>query len=99
MEKKFAYSRKISSEEAAEGYVLVLKSKLSFFPPLGKTFQLVQDGKQRRVRVESYRCACRGPDLPHEHYFIRWKGLRSGDKLEIREDAEKLGRFFIRVCR
>ena len=97
MEEKFAYSRKISSEEAAEEYVLVLKSKLSFFPPLGKTFQLIHNGKQKRVRVESYRCVCQGPDSPHEHYFIRWKGLKKGDRIEIREDAKKPGRYAIMV--
>ena len=92
-----AYTRKISSEEAREGYVLVVKSRLSFFPPLGNTFQLIHDHKRSRARVESYRCTCRGPALPHEHYFIRWKGLKDGDRIEIREDAKKLGRYIIRV--
>jgi hypothetical protein len=97
LKEKLAYTRKISSEEAREGYVLVLKNYLSFFPRLRKTFELIHNDERRKVRVESYRCTCRGPDLPHEHYFIRWKGFRRGDKLEIQEDEEKLGRYVIRV--
>ena len=91
------YSRKISSEEAREKYVLVLKNKLPLFPPLGEPFHLVHDNVSIRARVESYRCICRGPDLPHEHYFIRWKGLKIGDRIEIREYATKPGRYAIMV--
>ena len=91
------YSRKVSSEEAREGYLLVLKSKLQLFPHLGMEFYLVQDDFARKAKVESYRCTCRGPELPHEHYFIRWKGLRSKDRVEIREDPERQGRYLILV--
>ena len=93
------YSRKVSSEEAREGYLLVLKSKLQLFPHLGKKFDLVQDDLARKAKVESYRCTCRGPELPHEHYFIRWKGLRSKDRVEIREDSERQGRYLVQVRR
>jgi len=93
------YSRKISSEEAREKYVLVLKNKLPLFPPLGEPFHLVHDNISIRARVESYRCICRGPDLPHEHYFIRWKGLKPKDRVEIWEDPDKRGRYLIRIGR
>jgi hypothetical protein len=99
MKEKSAYTRKISSEEAREGYVMVVKNKLPFFPPLGKAFDLIQHDKPSRVRVESYPCRCRGPDLPHEHYFVRWKGLKARDRIEIREDAKKQGRYFIQIRR
>jgi hypothetical protein len=92
-----AYARKISYEEAREGYVMILKSKLALFPPVGKEFQLIHDNVRSRARVESYRCTCRGPDLPHEHYFLRWKGLKAKDGIEIREDPSKHGRYFIRI--
>jgi hypothetical protein len=93
------YSRKVSSEEAREGYLLVLKSKLQLFPHLGKEFDLVQDDFDfaRKAKVESYRCTCRGLELPHVHYFIRWKGLRSKDRVEIREDPERQGRYLVQV--
>jgi hypothetical protein len=93
------YSRKVSSEEAREGYLLVLKNKLQLFPPLGKKFDLVQNDAVGKARVESYRCTCRGPDLPHEHYFIRWKGLRPKDRVEIREDPERQGKYVVRIRR
>jgi hypothetical protein len=99
MKRRGAYSRKVSSEEAREGYLLVLKNKLHLFPPLGKRFDLLQNDVLGRAKVESYRCTCRGPELPHEHYFIRWKGLRPKDRVEIREDPERQGRYVVRIRR
>jgi hypothetical protein len=96
---KRVYSRTVSSEEAREGYLLVLKSKLQLFPHLGEEFDLVQDDLAVRAKVESYGCTCRGPELPHEHYFIRWKGLGPKDRVEIREDPEIQGRYRIRIRR
>jgi hypothetical protein len=97
MSLKTAYSRKISSEEAREGYVLVLKNKLNFFPPIGKAFSLKKDDLIRQVNVESYPCACRGAELPHEHYFISWGGLKAGDSVEIRKDPESDLKYHLRV--
>jgi hypothetical protein len=99
MKRRETYSRNVSSEEAREGYLLVLKNRLQLFPPLGKTFEFVQNDIVGKARVESYRCTCRGPELPHEHYFIRWKGLRPKDRVEIREDPERQGRYVVRIRR
>jgi hypothetical protein len=99
MKGRGAYSRRVSSEEAREGYLLVLKNRLQLFPPLRNTFELVQNDIVGKAKVESYRCTCRGPELPHEHYFIRWKGLRPKDIVEIREDPERQGRYVIRIRR
>ncbi|MEN6293810.1 MAG: hypothetical protein ABFC34_09825 [Methanobacterium sp.] len=82
------YSRKISPTEARENFIFILKNKLSFFPPLGNTFELVTDELSKEVKVESYPCTCRGPERPHEHYFIRWEGLEARDKIEITKDSE-----------
>jgi len=92
-----AYSRTISSEEAREGYILVLKYRLPFFPPLGRRFDLAEGHSHRKTRVESYRCTCRGPELPHEHYFIRWKGLKPKVTVEIKRDSEHKSRYTIRM--
>ena len=97
MKENPAYTRRISSEEAREGYVMVVKSKLSYFPPLGKTFELVQNGRRSKARVQSYQCTCRGPESAHEHYFFVWKGLRRGDKIEVRENVKKSGEYIARV--
>ncbi|HEX7467420.1 MAG TPA: hypothetical protein VF324_02375 [Methanobacterium sp.] len=77
------YSRKITSTEARKGFIMILKNNLSFFPPLGSSFELLNKGSPKTVAVESYPCTCRGPELPHEHYFIRWNGLIAGNKVEI----------------
>lgn len=87
MSSKNMYSRKISSKEANNNFIFILKNNLSFFPPLGEVFVLKEDESSCKVRVESYPCTCRGPDLPHEHYFIKWEGLKTGDKLEIERTA------------
>ena len=97
MKERPAYARKISSEEAREGYVMILKSKLAFFPPIGKAFNLIHDRMRSTTRVESYRCTCRGPELPHEHYFIRWKELKTADRIEIREDHRSKGTYIIQI--
>jgi hypothetical protein len=77
------YTRKISAEEAKKGHIFILKDKLSFFPPRGKTFTLCAGETKRTVTVDSYHCTCRGPQLPHDHYFIRWEGLRYAQKITI----------------
>jgi hypothetical protein len=82
-----SYARKISSEEAKEEYILVLKNKLSFFPPRNTLFEMTAGTLRKKVAVESYRCTCQGPDEPHEHYFIQWKGLKAGDRLTITKGA------------
>jgi hypothetical protein len=96
---KRTYSRRVSSEEAREGYLLVLKNKLQLFPHVGEEFDIIQHGFAVRAKVESYGCTCRGPELPHEHYFIRWKGLEPKDRVEIQEDPEIGGRYRIRIRR
>ncbi len=73
------YERKLSSEEAGEGYIMVLKDRLAFFPAIGETFQL--GGVS--AKVEARHCECRGPEKPHEHYFIRRAGLNKGQKVRI----------------
>lgn len=81
------YARRISSEEAKEEYILVLKNRLSFFPPRNTLFDITAGTSRKRVAVESYRCTCQGPDEPHNHYFIRWKGLKRRDRLTITKRA------------
>ena len=77
------YSRKISSKEAEKGFIFILKNKLSFFPPLNQKFELIDDKIPKEVSIQSYSCTCRGPDRPHDHYFIEFKGLEAGNKIEI----------------
>lgn len=82
------YSRKISHKEAREGFIFILKNRLNFFPQLGEKFKLVNEDITNEVSVESYPCTCRGPDIPHEHYFIRWEGLLAGDRIKIIKESK-----------
>ncbi len=68
---RFVYAKRISSEEAREGYILALDN----FPPAGTSFTLVRGRLTRKVKVEFYPCTCRGVNPPHAHYFIRWDRL------------------------
>jgi hypothetical protein len=88
------YSRRISSEEAKKGYIFILRDKLSFFPPRGKPLTLCTGEAEKRVTVESYHCTCRGPQLPHDHYFLRWVGLRFGEKISITRDKKDADRYY-----
>ncbi|OLD02574.1 hypothetical protein AUG19_09305 [archaeon 13_1_20CM_2_54_9] len=93
------YTKKITSEEGREGYFLVFKNRLSFFPAAGKTFHLVKDGHSRKARVESYPCTCRGPSEPHDHFFVRTRGLKAGDRVAVSRDSGKTARFVLHVHR
>ena len=92
-----AYERKISSEEAREGYFLVLKNKLSYFPPAGSLFSVKVGAKEKKAAVQSYHCECRGPQEPHEHYFVRWPGLVKGDRIIIRKSSRRESCYSIRI--
>ncbi|MGE3075320.1 MAG: hypothetical protein AB7N24_16305 [Dehalococcoidia bacterium] len=91
---RMCYERKVSSEEAREGYLLVEKTALGFFPPVGQQFDLSAPGGRRRTQVEARHCECRGPEKPHEHYFIRADGLERGSrwKFERSGDTYRLSR-------
>ncbi|TMI31999.1 hypothetical protein E6H27_05990 [Candidatus Bathyarchaeota archaeon] len=97
MRMKDVYSKKITSEEEQGGYVIVLKDRVSFFPSLGRRFQIIQNGRSRRAMVESYPCTCRGPKLPHSHSFVRVKAVKSGDRVTIRKDSKNGTRFLLQI--
>ncbi|MEW6142587.1 MAG: hypothetical protein AB1597_05435 [Chloroflexota bacterium] len=90
------YTRKVSSEEVREGHILILKNWLGYFPPLHQKFLLTSGNTVRRVAIESYPCTCVGPDKPHEHYFIRWPGLKKGICIQIDMDSKSPGRYVLK---
>jgi len=93
------FTRKLSAEEVKKGYIFILKDKLSFFPPAGKPFDLQSGKTQKEASVESYHCTCRGPQFPHDHYFIRWDGLRFGDRISIVKDKKAENTFQLSLGR
>jgi hypothetical protein len=38
-----------------------------------------------------------GPHEPHEHYFIRWRGLKAGHRVEIRKTATEERKYMISI--
>lgn len=91
------YGRTISSDEEQEGYFFVLKDRLSFFPAVGRAFELRSGTSIREVKLESYHCECRGPEAPHDHYFVRWNSLKKGDRILVQRDAKKAGRYVLQL--
>ena len=91
------YERKISSEEAKQGYFLVLKNRLPFFPSIGSPFSVKVGAGEKKTVVESYHCECRGPQEPHDHYFVRWPGLAKGDRIFIKKNTKKENLYSIRI--
>jgi len=63
------------------------KNERGYFPPLNKSFLLVDGGKRRIAKVESYRRECRGPEKPYEHYFLIKSGLQRGNSVKISKNG------------
>lgn len=79
-----SYSRRISKKEADKGFIFILKSKLSYFP---KSSFTLTDGDISVIKeIKSYPCICRGPERPHDHYYISWDNLEAGNIIEIRKN-------------
>ena len=97
MSSKDIYSRKISKSEADNNFIFILKNKLSFFPPLGENFILKSDDSYYNVKVKSYPCTCRGPDLPHEHYFITWEDLEPENRVEIEKNSSIKNEYNLKI--
>jgi hypothetical protein len=93
------YVRKVSSEEGKEAYILVLKSRLAFFPPAGEALEITQGAETQSAKVQSVPCTCRGPEKPHEHYFVRWNGLKRGERVAIEKVAGSPRRYRLTVSR
>ncbi|MBE7520309.1 MAG: hypothetical protein HS107_13805 [Thermoflexaceae bacterium] len=81
------YIRKLSPEEVREGYIMILKDRLAYFPPPGATFSLHDGGELSEATIEAVDCECRGPERPHQHYRLHRPGLKSGDRVQVTKDG------------
>jgi hypothetical protein len=70
------YEKRISSEEARGGFILILKDNLRDFPPVGTSFPIMYRGIKYTSRVNSINCTCAGPKKPHQHYHLIIRGVR-----------------------
>ena len=91
------YERTVSRDESRRGYLFILKNHLPFFPKIGAPFIIRAFGKNKKAKVESYRCQCQGPDKPHEHFYIRWSGLAKGDHLIVKKISNDQPLYSFRV--
>ena len=66
------YVRKLSGEEALEGYVMILKESLKLFPKPGVPFKLKIGDKTHDSEIKVVDCWCQGPKKPHVHYRIEY---------------------------
>ncbi len=93
------YTRKVSPTEAREGHVMVTADKLSLFPPAWRPFQVRQGEQTREAVLEAEECTCRGPQKPHEHYYVSVPDLRPGDRVTFRKDAGEEKLYHLEVTR
>jgi len=78
------YRRKISREEAEEGYIFITKEALKIFPPIDRKFYLVENKKETAAKVRAVSCICMGPEQPHQHYHLYYQPLKKGEVVVIR---------------
>ena len=64
------YSRKLFSEEVAEGYVFIDKKKWSFFLSPNQTFGVCIGEVCHIAKIEAKDCTCVGEDKPHLHHHL-----------------------------
>jgi hypothetical protein len=64
------YTRRLSTTEFKEGFILILKDKVKLFPNVGKSFTLRFKGKEFKTRIEAIDCTCQGPNEPHVHWHL-----------------------------
>ncbi len=79
------YRRKISKEEAEEGYVFITKEALKMFPEIDRKFYLIEGKKETPAKVRAVSCICMGPEEPHKHYHIQYSPLKKGETVTIRQ--------------
>jgi len=64
------YKRKLSAEEVQEGFVLVLKDFLKFFPKVDIPFKLTVGEEEHEVAVKIHNVWSVGPRKPQAQYRI-----------------------------
>ena len=89
-----SYKRKISTEEAKDKFILILKSALKKFPQTNKSFTVQVGDKKYSTRIESIPCNCVG--TPHEHYHMivtnipEFSNLKKGDMVTIQKLSDNI---------
>ena len=64
------YRRKVSAEEVQEGFILVLKDNLEFFPKIDTPFKLSIDNEKHEAVLKAHDVWSVGPRKPQMQYRI-----------------------------
>ena len=75
-ERTVRYVRKLSGDEANQGYIMVMKESLKLFPKPTVNFKLKLNEDLHDSQIKVVDCWCQGPKKPHVHYRIDLVPLR-----------------------
>ena len=93
------YGRRAMPEEVERGALFIAKTALPFFPPMGTPFALETASGTAEVAVEAVHCICRGPEKPHEHYWLPVPGIELRALVTIMPPSEAGGPYHATVAR
>jgi hypothetical protein len=80
---KTVYTRKLSSEDAGTGTILIEKARWKHFPPPMREFAVSVGGKRFATRIVAEDCECVLPR--HQHYHLEAGHFR--DRLDFAKGA------------
>jgi hypothetical protein len=75
-EKTVRYVRKLSGDEANQGYIMVMKESLKLFPKPKINFKMKVNDSLFDSQIKVVDCWCQGPKKPHVHYRIDLNAFR-----------------------
>lgn len=81
------YERKAGYEEAERSQIFILKAALKLFPPPGEHFQLEGADGIRETAIDAEDCVCRGPEKPHQHWWLPVTGISPNATVTIQRPA------------
>lgn len=99
---KEIYTRKLSTTEVKEGYILILKDKLRLFPEPGGSFTLRVKEQEFTTQIIETPCTCRGQDKPHVHWHLDASGfmnLLPGDRPKVTVSKTEGGVYKLEIAR
>jgi hypothetical protein len=83
--------RTVSRKTAGDGRLEITKVAAGHIQRLAEGWRLSVDGGAAKAALGSAPCTCRGPELPHVHYFLQAEGLKelpAGSQVEVEVDRE-----------
>jgi hypothetical protein len=82
--------RTVSRKTPGDGRLEITKRAAGRLRDLGRGLEVDVGGERSPVTLGTMTCTCRGPERPHEHYFLEsssLKQLRPGAEVDLEMDA------------